>query len=244
MLKVEAPALLVSDVHLSADFPERMKAFAAFLRGPAREARALCILGDLFDAWTGDGDGSAFAESVRGELRALSGTTRIFVLRGNRDFLLGAKFGAQAGCEVWGGDSVAAEIGGRCLLLAHGDAYLDDAAYLRYRRRVRGGAFALAARVMPAGMRTRLAKTMRKMSRGGEAKTKSEDFPFNRALAEREMRLAGCRILLHGHFHRRIDEEWKGEDGETYRRICLPDWTGESGAPGFAEANESGIRAH
>ena len=247
MLKVDAPALLVSDVHLSAEFPERMRNFAAFLRGPAREAKALCILGDLFDAWTGDDDDSAFADSARGELRALSRVTRVFVLRGNRDFLLGARFGAQTGCEVWEEDAVAAEIGGRGFLLAHGDAYLDDASYLRYRRWVRGGAFGLAARAMPTGLRMRVAKMMRRMSRGGEGgKTKDGvgEFPFNRALAEREMREAGCEVLLHGHFHRRVDEEWEGEDGGRYRRVCLPDWTGECGASGFAEANESGVRTY
>ena len=48
--------LFVSDLHLDAARPAQAAAFAAFLRGPARAAEALYVLGDLFDAWIGDDD--------------------------------------------------------------------------------------------------------------------------------------------------------------------------------------------
>ena len=85
---------------------------------------------------------------------------------------------------------------------------------------------------------------MRSVSRGGKKK-ETGPFRLNLPLAERELRARGCATLIHGHFHRRLDEQWQGGDdggggGSRFRRICLPDWTGESGAAGYAEADESG----
>ena len=241
MERLDSPALLVSDVHLSGAFPARTAKFLSFLRGPARRARTVCVLGDLFDSWTGDDDASPLAEAVRGAFRELSGAARILAVRGNRDFLLGSRFGRESGCEVAESDSVAAEIGGGKFLLTHGDHLLDDRSYLRYRRWVRSGAFAALASALPGGLRMRIASAMRRVSRGGRKK-ETGPFRLNWPLAERELRAAGCAILAHGHFHRRADEEWQGGGGggECFRRICLPDWTGESGAAGFAEVDGSG----
>ena len=242
MIRLDPPVLLVADVHLSAAHPERSALFFAFLRGPARTARTLCILGDLFDVWTGDDDSSPFADAVRRALRDLAaGGVRILLVRGNRDFLLGPRFAAAAGCEVLTADAVAAQIGGRNYLLAHGDHLLDDPHYLRYRRRVRGGVFARAAALLPGAWRMRIARGMRKLSRGGRnaGKNAAGEFMFNYAAAEREMRAADCAVVAHGHFHRRVDERWTGADGAELRRVCLPDWTGEC-APGFAAVGADG----
>ena len=48
------PTLFASDLHLSKERPELVAAFHEFLRGPAREAAALYVIGDIFDAWLGD----------------------------------------------------------------------------------------------------------------------------------------------------------------------------------------------
>ena len=45
--------LFVSDLHLDAAFPAAITQFESFLRGPARDAEALYILGDLFESWVG-----------------------------------------------------------------------------------------------------------------------------------------------------------------------------------------------
>ena len=249
MIRLDAPVLLAADVHLSAAFPERSRLFSAFLRGPARAAPSLCILGDLFDVWTGDDDNSAFADSIRGELRALSESgVRVLLLRGNRDFLLGSRFAAETGVEVLTPDSVGVEMGGKKFLLAHGDHFLDDPYYIRYRSWVRGGMFARMASALPGGWRMRIAKGMRKLSRGGKDAGKNDagEFKFNYAAAALEMRELGCNIVAHGHFHRRADEEWTDSDGAKLSRICLPDWTGESGGggelggSGFVEIGVSG----
>ena len=46
--------LFISDLHLSAADPERVRRFLAFISQRAPQAERLYILGDLFDAYIGD----------------------------------------------------------------------------------------------------------------------------------------------------------------------------------------------
>ncbi len=48
--------LFISDLHLDAGDAETIRRFIEFIDGPARAARELYILGDLFEAWIGDDD--------------------------------------------------------------------------------------------------------------------------------------------------------------------------------------------
>ena len=48
--------LFISDLHLSPERPEVTRAFLRFLEEQATTAKALFVLGDLFEAWIGDDD--------------------------------------------------------------------------------------------------------------------------------------------------------------------------------------------
>jgi UDP-2,3-diacylglucosamine hydrolase len=48
--------LFASDLHLDSEAPWAIDAFIALLQGPARNAEALYLLGDLFEVWVGDDD--------------------------------------------------------------------------------------------------------------------------------------------------------------------------------------------
>jgi UDP-2,3-diacylglucosamine hydrolase len=48
--------LFISDLHLTAGDSETTRRFVEFIDGPARAARELYVLGDLFEAWIGDDD--------------------------------------------------------------------------------------------------------------------------------------------------------------------------------------------
>ena len=59
----------ISDLHLWSSRPEINRVFFDFLRGPARAAETLYILGDLFEYWAGDDDlGDPFNRSVAAAL--------------------------------------------------------------------------------------------------------------------------------------------------------------------------------
>ncbi len=97
-LSTMKPTLLLSDLHLAPERPAAAAAFHAFARGPARDAAAVYIMGDLFDCV---GRRRPVPRAVR---RARSSTSLrgisdagvpVHIARGNRDFLLGERFRAR-----------------------------------------------------------------------------------------------------------------------------------------------------
>ena len=131
--------LFVSDLHLEADSPRSVAAFTALLRGEARSAAALYVLGDLFEAWVGDDaiDTPGFAADCAQVLREASAQRPLFFLHGNRDFLLGSQLLAHCQGQLLD-DPCVLTVGKQRWLLAHGDALcLDDVRYMAFRAQVR-----------------------------------------------------------------------------------------------------------
>ena len=97
------PDLLISDLHLSQERPLITDRLFEFLTDEAPTATALYILGDLFDYWVGDDElrtpsGDPIAGQVVSALHALAqGGTALYVMQGNRDFLLGSDFFSACG---------------------------------------------------------------------------------------------------------------------------------------------------
>ena len=96
------PTLFVSDLHLSRERPALVEAFQALLAGPARQAAALYVLGDLFDIWLGDDQlRDPLAADVAAALAASANAgVRVYLQHGNRDFLLGERFAQAAGATL------------------------------------------------------------------------------------------------------------------------------------------------
>ena len=84
----------ISDLHLSEKYPDSEKLFTKFLND-IEDADALYILGDLWDAWIGDEYTTPFISRIKNTLLEFSNKVPLYVLRGNRDFLLGKKISAR-----------------------------------------------------------------------------------------------------------------------------------------------------
>ncbi len=90
--------LFLSDLHLSFDKPQITRHFIHFLQTKARHAKAVYILGDLFDAWVGDDDFTRPNAQIRHELKELTDSgVEVYLQRGNRDFLIGERFSNETG---------------------------------------------------------------------------------------------------------------------------------------------------
>lgn len=223
--------LLFADVHLAAGEAARTRSFLSVLTGAARQAQEVYLLGDIFDLWLGDDDRGELAVVVCGALSALTQSgVAVFIQRGNRDFLLGARFCRQSGCRLLSALHVL-EVGGCRILLAHGDLLCGDAAYLRYRALVQNAAFAAVAGSLPHSWRQRAASLMRRQS---QKRRQPAVLSLPRATAV--MRRHNCRILVHGHTHLPGEERWT-DGGEEFIRHCLPDW---ESAPGYLQLAEDG----
>ena len=216
--------LLVSDVHLDAAAPEATEQFLDFLARQAREAEALYILGDLFEAWVGDDDQDPEKERVCLGLRALSKRgVACFALHGNRDFLLGKGFGERSGCRLLG-DPVIAELDGEPVLLTHGDTLCtDDHSYQELRSAVRSPDWQRRFLALPLGVR----ETLSREARAGSARHIARAVPYimdvNEGAVAAAFRAARVRRMIHGHTHRPGVHEMR-IDGAPAERIVLGAW--------------------
>jgi UDP-2,3-diacylglucosamine hydrolase len=216
--------LFVSDVHLDAAAPEAQRQFLDFLRLHATGARALYILGDLFETWVGDDDAADERTAVLAGLRQLTDSgVACFVLHGNRDFLLGEEFSRGSGCQLLP-DPVIAELAGERVLLTHGDALCtDDHSYQELRSTVRNPSWQRRFLDLPLADRRLLADEARAGSRAHTSRTGPKIMDVNAAAVEAAFRAARVRRIIHGHTHRPAVHE-SCLQGEAVQRIVLGAW--------------------
>ena len=223
-------SLFVSDLHLTETRPQANEAFFSFLEGAAREAEALYVLGDLFEYWIGDDDlADPFNAIVAGALKDLSGSgVQVFVMHGNRDFLLGRDFCRAAGATLLE-DPAVATAGGEPALLMHGDTLCtDDVDYQAWRRTARSAEWQRGFLGKPLGERRREILALRDKSREVIQAKPAEIMDVNGAAVEEALRRHGVRRLVHGHTHRPGRHALR-VDGRDCERWVLPDWYGPGG---------------
>ena len=155
-------AWFASDLHLDPTTPQIADRFKRFLAGPARRARSLFLLGDLFEAWIGDDDPEPAHREVIASLAAAGAAgTKVFVMRGNRDFMIGPRFCAESGATLLEDPSLVTLAGER-VLLTHGDGLCtDDRAYQRLRALVNDPGLRDGFARLPIEARRRLATEAR-----------------------------------------------------------------------------------
>ncbi|MCD1607780.1 UDP-2,3-diacylglucosamine diphosphatase [Stutzerimonas kunmingensis] len=231
--------LLISDLHLEEKRPDITRAFLHFLATRARQAEALYILGDFFEVWIGDDAMTPFQQSIADALRALSERgTRIYLMHGNRDFMLGKGFCRAAGCTLLGDPSVV-ELGGERVLLMHGDSLCTrDEGYMRLRRLLRNPLSLFILRHLPLSTRRKLARKLRNESRAQTRMKASDIIDVTPELIPRVLAEHGVRTLIHGHTHRPATHELE-VDGRPAQRIVLGDWDQQGWA---LQVDESGFQ--
>jgi len=128
-------SLIISDVHLCQERKDSIALFERFLKNEAKGAEKLYILGDFFEFWIGDDDLTVFHQHIMDLLKKLVAQgTQLYVMHGNRDFLLGKRFLKSIGAQFLK-DPTVIDAYGQKLLLLHGDSLcINDLKYQRYRR--------------------------------------------------------------------------------------------------------------
>jgi UDP-2,3-diacylglucosamine hydrolase len=216
--------LLISDLHLEEQRPDITRAFLLFLQQRANACDALYILGDFFEVWIGDDAMSPFQQSIAKALRELSDSgTQIFLMHGNRDFMLGQGFCRQAGCTLLS-DPCLVTLHGEQVLLMHGDSLCtSDAAYMRMRKLLRNPLSLWILHHLSLAKRQQLARKLRKES---QVQTQQKAAAIVDVTAEeipRIMAKYGVRTLIHGHTHRPNTHRLE-VNGQAAQRIVLGDW--------------------
>lgn len=219
----------ISDLHLSPAVPGITALFLDFLASlPEREASALYILGDFFDHWVGDDDcQDPYNARIIAALRQVSDQgIEVFLLHGNRDFLLGPDFAAAAGLRLLSDPYVLSVVTWQ-FVLSHGDVLCtDDLDYQAFRSQVRGNDWQAEFLAKPLAERKAIAAGLRQRSEAIKAeKREGADslMDVNAGTVEDFLRDNGYATLIHGHTHRPGTHDHI-VDGIHCERWVLADW--------------------
>jgi UDP-2,3-diacylglucosamine hydrolase len=216
--------LFISDLHLNGAEPEITAQFVQFLRGEARSAEHLYILGDLFEFWIGDDDPDPSYALIQNELRELTQAgVNCSVMHGNRDFLLGTAFCARTGSRLIA-DGTIIELCGERVLLLHGDVLCtDDRSYQRLRRIVRNPFVQWIFNCLPLSRRERLATRIRAGSKMHTQRAAATIMDVNPQAVIATLQRAQVKTMIHGHTHRPAIHAHVLPTGSG-TRIVLGDW--------------------
>ncbi len=241
---------IASDIHLGAAVPRTASAFYAFLAQARAQAQALILLGDIFDAWIGDDHAldhpPAWLQAALGALRQTAATIPLWLISGNRDFLMGEALAQALGARLVRAPLRLATDAGP-ILLAHGDEYCtDDPAYQRFRRIVHTRWIQRLFLALPLQLRRAIARWARQRSRQAHGHKTLQMMDVNAQAVAQALAAAGCLVLIHGHTHRPAVHRVSLNGHEGWRYV-LPDWEFDHAQPvrgGWISVDGEGIRAH
>lgn len=222
-----------SDSHLSEHRPLTVKAFQKFLGAALIEAKALVLLGDIFDSWVGDDIISGAKSWLLTTLALLKRCTEqfpVWLVKGNRDFLIGEKFVVATGVQILPQDVLFKTSMG-VVLLSHGDKYcVDDVDYQKFRVMVSQPEWQKEFLKMPISERLKIAARTRNISRTATSIKQAGIMDVNLEVIRKVFSEKKANIMIHGHTHRPGCYSLTA-DNRVCKRWVLPDWDHDSSFP-------------
>lgn len=217
--------LITADIHLLPDDLHPInQAFYQFLETQAPLADALYLLGDVFESWVGDDAGLEQYATAITKLRTLSEQIPVYLMYGNRDFLLGPAFWKATGIQHLSEPGLV-DFYGLPVLLLHGDSLCtEDRSYQRMRRLFRNPLVQWIFLRRSKEKRLAIGKAMREKSQAmGQNKPENIMDVSAEAVETLFRRFPNCRTLVHGHTHRPARHDLI-LDGHAFTRWVLGDW--------------------
>jgi UDP-2,3-diacylglucosamine hydrolase len=214
----------IADLHLAQNRPDMTACFLRFLKDKAAKAQYLYILGDLFEAWIGDDDDSAYLTTIAKALTTLSalGTT-VYYIHGNRDFLLGQRFAKKSGMILLPEIDLI-DLYGESVVIMHGDTLCTrDIAYQQFRKKSRSWWWQTMVKSLPLSIRKKIAANYRKKSAAATAIKSQDIMDVTPTEVVNCLEKYNSQLLIHGHTHRPAIHELAAND-KPAKRIVLGDW--------------------
>ena len=216
--------LFISDLHLSGDRENITDLFVDFLEKRASKADALYILGDLFEVWMGDDMILPDYMPCINKMKQLADNgLPLFVMQGNRDFLMAEQFSTLSGASLIDDPSII-DLYGTPTLLMHGDTMCtDDIDYQKFRTMVRDPLWQKDFLDKSPDERLAMAAKLREASKEAMSNKTMEIMDVNQEAVERAMLDHGIVQLIHGHTHRPAIHDFMVNE-KNMKRIVLGDW--------------------
>ena len=216
--------LFISDLHLNGERENITELFINFLDQRASKADALYILGDLFEVWPGDDMIQPDYQSSISKMKQLTDNgLPLFIMQGNRDFLMAEKFSEVSGATLIE-DPTIIDLYGTSTLLMHGDTLCtDDVDYQKFRGMVRDPRWQADFLSKPAEERLAITTKYREISKTKMAEKTMDIMDVNQHSVEEAMLKENIQQLIHGHTHRPAIHDFTVNE-KKMKRIVLGDW--------------------
>ena len=216
--------LIISDLHLTNVEEDKINFFANFCKKFASNADQLFILGDLFNSWIGDDVSLLSYKEIIKILKDLSQNTKVFIMVGNRDFLLSSQFELESGCKIIS-EPFFLDHNSNKFLLMHGDSLCtDDINYQKLKSVLRNPITKFIFLKLPKNLRLKLTGQLRQRSIEAQSYKTEELMDVNQATTDSIMSNYPGFDLIHGHTHRQ-----KTHNEKKYVRHVLGDWSSNKG---------------
>lgn len=230
--------LFISDLHLEDQRPDITRAFFHLLDQFQGKVDRLFILGDFFEIWLGDDVLTDTARQVASRLKSFSDAgAGVYLMHGNRDFLLGEQYSAQCGAELLP-EPTTIELSGRPCLLMHGDSLCtDDKPYMEFRAMVRNPLWQQGFLAKSVEDRIAFGRQARTQSQEDAKEKSTEILDVNQQEVVRVCEASRAPLFIHGHTHR--PARHLVDTGKNQcERIVLGDWHQQGW---YILANDAGL---
>ena len=216
--------LIISDLHLTQVEKDKVDLFNQFCTKYALKVDQVFILGDLFNTWIGDDISLNTYQSIVTILKKLTKTTQVFVMTGNRDFLLSNSFEKETGCVLIKEPHLL-DHHDKNYLLIHGDSLCtDDVDYQKLKKILRNPIIQFIFLHLPKNLRLKLTGQLRKKSIEAQSYKSEKIMDVNQSAVDELMTKYPNTDLIHGHTHRQNTHKM-----ERYTRYVLGDWKNNQG---------------
>ena len=152
----------------------------------------------------------------------------IFILHGNRDFLLGADYAASCGATIIPDSITITTPIGPAIVLHGDDLCSDDVQYMQFRTMVRQASWQQDFLSKTLSERRAFAEQARQLSQQATSIKENAIMDVNPAAVEQRLREHGQTLMIHGHTHRPAIHELVLEAAidsrNQARRVVLGDW--------------------
>ena len=216
--------LIIADLHLTQVEKDKVVLFDQFCTEQASQVDQLFILGDLFNTWIGDDISLNNYQSIITILTKLTNVTEVFVMVGNRDFLLSNNFEKETGCKLIK-EPYFLKHNKKNYHLMHGDSLCtDDVDYQKLKKILRNPIIQFIFLHLSKNLRLKLTGQLRKKSIEAQSYKSEKIMDVNQSTVDELMSKYPNMDLIHGHTHRQNTHKMA-----RYTRYVLGDWKNNQG---------------
>ena len=217
--------VFISDLHLLPERADTLELFIKFTREIAAQADCLYILGDFLELWWGDDEPAPGYQKMFDRLSELATNdkTDIYLMHGNRDFMIGNKLAQRCHFKIID-DPYKITLQNRGALLMHGDTLCtDDIEYQKFRLVARNPAWQQQLLSKSLEERYQIAQSIRDNSKQSTSEKDEAIMDVNQDETDNVFIKNEIDLIIHGHTHRPMIHH-KEVNGRNTTRVVLGDW--------------------